>query len=173
MANEIIVLGGGCFWCTEAVVRLFDGIVSTTSGYAGGNVANPTSDLVYSGTTGHIEVVKIEYDPKKMPLDKLLDVFFTMHDPTSMDRQGADAGVEYRSVIFYTTDKQKEGAEKFIRTAQKDYPKKIVTEIRRLDKFYPAEEHHQNFYERNPRVPYCPIVIAPKIAKVKKKYGLA
>jgi peptide-methionine (S)-S-oxide reductase len=107
-----------------------------------------------------------------MPLEKLLDVFFTMHDPTSMDRQGADAGVEYRSVIFYTTEKQKEAAEKFIRLAQKDYPKKIVTEIRKLDKFYPAEDHHQRFYERYPQVPYCPIVIAPKIAKVKKKYGL-
>jgi peptide-methionine (S)-S-oxide reductase len=173
MANETIVFGGGCFWCTEAVFRLFDGVVSAMPGYAGGTTPNPTYEQVCDGYTGHAEVLKIEYDPQKMTLDKLFDVFFTMHDPTTLNRQGADVGEQYRSIILYTNDRQKEAAQKFIRKIQNDFEDPIVTEIKRLDKFYPAETYHQRYYERNEDKPYCSAVIGPKIAKVKKKYGLS
>jgi peptide-methionine (S)-S-oxide reductase len=173
MAIETIVFGGGCFWCTEAVFRLFDGVTETMPGYAGGTTANPTYDQVCDGYTGHAEVLKIDYDTDKIKLDKLLDVFFTMHDPTTLNRQGADSGTQYRSIILYKNDKQKEAAEKFIRGIQENYKDPIVTEIKRLEKFYPAEDYHQRYFEKNPKQGYCSVVIGPKIAKVKRKYGLA
>ena len=172
MANETIVFGGGCFWCTEAVFRLFEGVIKTMPGYAGGTTENPTYDQVCDGYTGHAEVLKIEYDPKLIKLDKLLDIFFTMHDPTTLNRQGADSGTQYRSIILYGNDRQKEAAEKFIRSIQKEFRDPIVTELKRLDKFYPAEGYHQRYYDKNPGNGYCSVVIGPKIAKVKKKYGL-
>lgn len=173
MPTETIVLGGGCFWCTEAVFRLFKGVMDACPGYAGGTMADPTYDQVCGGYTGHAEVLKVDYDPKAITLDTLLDVFFTMHDPTTLNRQGADFGTQYRSIILYTNDKQKEAAEKFIRNLQKDLSSPIVTEVKRLDTFYTAEEYHKRYYERNENKPYCSAVIGPKIAKVKKKYGLS
>jgi peptide-methionine (S)-S-oxide reductase len=167
------VFGGGCFWCTEAVFRLFKGIINAEPGYAGGTTQNPTYDQVCDGYTGHAEVLRIEYDPKAISIETLLDVFFTMHDPTSLNRQGADVGTQYRSIILYTLATQREAAEKSIRNVQKEFPRPIVTEIRRLDKFWPAEEYHKRYYERNEDKPYCSAVIGPKIQKVKKKYGLA
>lgn len=172
MAKETIVFGGGCFWCTEAVFNLFKGVENTVSGYAGGKIANPSYDQVCTGTTGHAEVLKIDYDPSVIPLETLLDIFFTMHDPTTLNRQGADSGTQYRSIILYQTSQQKEAAERFIKAVQKDFSKPIVTEVTKLDKFYPAEGYHQKYYERNEDKPYCSAVIGPKIAKVKKKYGL-
>ncbi len=172
MANDTIVLGGGCFWCTEAVFNLFKGVIRTMPGYAGGNIPNPTYDQVCTGRTGHAEVLQVEYDPNSMPLDTILDIFLTMHDPTSLNRQGADMGTQYRSIILCTTDQQARAVEAFVKGAQKDFSKPIVTEIRKLDKFYPAEEYHRRYYERNRLQPYCGLVIGPKVAKVKKKYGL-
>jgi methionine-S-sulfoxide reductase len=171
--TETIVFGGGCFWCTEAVFRLFDGVIDTMPGYAGGTTPNPTYDQVCDGYTGHAEVLKIDYDPKLIGIDKLLYVFFTMHDPTTLNRQGADVGTQYRSIILYGNDRQKEAAEKFIRSIQKEFRSPIVTELKRLDKFYPAEDYHRRYYDKNPGQGYCSVVIGPKIAKVKKKYGLA
>lgn len=171
MASETIVLGGGCFWCTEAVFELFKGVVKTAVGYSGGTKENPTYEEVCSGATGHIEVLKLDYDPKVMPLDLVFQVFFAMHDPTSMDRQGADFGEQYRSVIFYTTDAQKKAAEAFIKKAQSDYKKPIVTELRKLDKFYEAEDYHQKYFDNNPHAGYCSIVIGPKVAKIKREFS--
>lgn len=173
MANDTIIFGGGCFWCTEAVFRLFDGVVDTCPGYAGGKTKDPSYEQVCMGDTGHAEVLKVEYNPKKIPLDKLLDVFFTMHDPTQLNRQGADVGTQYRSIILYTSDKQKEAAQKFIRKIKKDFGNPIVTEVKKLDKFYQAEEYHKKYFENNPGKGYCSVVIGPKIQKVKEKYGLA
>ncbi len=173
MASESIVFGGGCFWCTEAVFRLFDGVTATMPGYAGGDTPDPTYGQVCDGYTGHAEVLKIDYDPKLIALDKLLDVFFTMHDPTTLNRQGADSGTQYRSIILYTNDRQKEAAQLFIKKIQQNYKDPIVTEVKRLGKFYEAEDYHQRYYEKNPGQGYCSVVIGPKIAKVKKKYGLA
>ena len=129
--TEIIVLGGGCFWCTEAVFEFFSGVVKTMPGYAGGSIKNPTYDQVCEGDTGHAEVLQIEYDPKLVSLDKLLDVFFTMHDPTSLNRQGADFGTQYRSIILYTSDSQKKAIDQFIGSAKKDFGKPIVTEVKK------------------------------------------
>jgi methionine-S-sulfoxide reductase len=170
--TEVIVLGGGCFWCTEAVFSMFDGVVKTTVGYAGGDTSNPDYEQVCSGDTGHAEVLKLEYNPKALPLEKILDAFFTMHDPTSLNRQGADAGTQYRSAIYYTTEGQKKAIEKFISEAQKGYTKPIVTEVKKLDRFYPAEEYHQKYFEKNPFAGYCQFVVKPKVDKVKKEFGL-
>lgn len=170
--NEIIVFGGGCFWCTEAVFKLFKGVVKTRPGYAGGNTKNPTYEQVCTGNTGHAEVLLVEYDPKILPLETLFDVFFTMHDPTSINRQDSDVGSQYRSMILYNTQEQKKKAEEFIRKIQKDFDRPIVTEIKKLDVFYPAEEYHKDYYAKNRFQPYCSLVIGPKIAKIKKKFGL-
>lgn len=171
MKSEVVDFGGGCFWCTEAVFELFKGVSKTAPGYAGGNVANPTYDDVCMGNTGHAEVLQIEYDPEIIPFDTLLEVFFTMHDPTTLNRQGADSGTQYRSIILYTTNEQKTAAEKFIANIQKEYTKPIVTEIKKLDKFYPAEQYHMKYYDKNPDAGYCSIVIGPKVYKVKKKFA--
>jgi peptide-methionine (S)-S-oxide reductase len=172
MANETIVFGGGCFWCTEAAFRLFGGIISAMPGYAGGSAKNPTYKEVCTGKTGHAEVLRIEYDPKQISLETLLDIFFEMHDPTSLNRQGSDAGTQYRSIILYSHPAQKAVIDKFIGKAQQNYDKPIVTELKRLDAFYPAEEYHQRYYERNKNQPYCSVVIGPKIAKLKKRFGI-
>lgn len=171
MANENIVLGGGCFWCTEAVFELFKGVVKTEPGYAGGSTSNPTYDEVCTDETGHAEVLSVEYNPSVISLDTLLEIFFTMHDPTSLNRQGNDAGTQYRSAIYYTSNGQKAAIDKFIKSAQQDYDKPIVTEVKKLDRFYPAEEYHKKYYDKNPYAGYCSFVISPKVAKVKKKFA--
>ena len=173
MANETIVFGGGCFWCTQAVFDMFDGVVRTTPGYAGGTTKNPTYDQVCSGATGHAEVIKVEYDPDIASLEKLLEIFFASHDPTSINQQGPDRGSQYRSIILYTDNGQKEAIEAYIGKIAGNYKKPIATEVEKLDNFYPSEDYHKDYYKNNPFQPYCMFVIRPKIAKMKKRYGLA
>ncbi|MDE1767942.1 MAG: peptide-methionine (S)-S-oxide reductase MsrA [Candidatus Micrarchaeota archaeon] len=170
MKSETVVFGGGCFWCTEAVFLMFPGVLKTTVGYAGGTVANPSYEDVCTGTTGHAEVMKLEYDPDRLALEKILDVFFSMHDPTSLNKQGADMGTQYRSAIYYTNDAQKDIIDRFIKNVGKEYSKPIVIEVKKLDKFYPAEEHHQRYFEKNPYGGYCSFVIKPKLEKVIKEF---
>lgn len=159
MKTEIAYFGGGCFWCTEAIFSRLKGVSLVTSGYAGGKMENPNYDAVSSGTTGHAEVVRVEFDPDIISYDTLLDVFWETHDPTSLNQQGADIGTQYRSIILTTNNKQLE-------TARKKMPKKAVTEIKKLDKFYDAESYHKNYYEHNHDQPYCQLVISPKIKKL-------
>lgn len=164
---ESIVLGGGCFWCTEAFFRRVKGVVAVTPGYAGGFVSNPTYREVCDGTTGHAEVVEVEFDPRKLSLEEVLEVFFASHDPTSLNRQGADVGTQYRSIILYTDDEQRKRVEAYISRIAGNYDRPIVTEVKRLEKFFPAEEYHHRYYERNPDQPYCRTVIAPKLSKLQ------
>lgn len=170
--REIATLGGGCFWCLEAVYQQLRGVESVVSGYAGGHVYNPSYREVCSGSTGHAEVIQITYDPQILAFSELLRVFFTIHDPTTLNRQGADVGSQYRSAIFYHDDTQKNVAEQVMREVSEaglwDTP--IVTEVAALDSFYRAEDYHQNYYNQNGRQPYCQMVIAPKVAKFRKKY---
>jgi peptide-methionine (S)-S-oxide reductase len=169
--HERIVLGGGCFWCTEAVLNTLEGVVNITPGYAGGFTIDPSYREVCDGNTGHAEVVEVIYDPGMISLQDILDVFFSTHDPTSLNRQGADVGTQYRSIILYTSEEQRERTEGFMQKTADGYDRPIVTELKRLEYFYPAEEHHRAYYERNPRQPYCRAVISPKLAKLKKKNG--
>ena len=169
--TEIITLGMGCFWCTESIFKRLKGVKKVSSGFSGGNMANPSSDDVYSGTTGHIEVAQIEFDPEEISLEKILYVFWRLHNPTSLDKQGADVGEQYRSVIFYHDSSQKESAEKSKLEAQKMFAEKIVTDIVPLKNFYPAEAYHQDFYNKNVNSPYCTYVIDPKIEKLKKIFN--
>lgn len=171
--KETIVFGGGCFWCTEAVFKMLEGVFSVTPGYAGGTTPDPTYEAVSSGRTGHAEVTKIEYDPEKIPFRTLLTVFFATHDPTTLNQQGADVGTQYRSAIFYTTEKQKEEAEKFIREVDESTKegKPVVTEVKPLDKFYEAESYHKDYFEKNPSATYCNLVISPKVEKVQKQFA--
>ena len=170
--HETATLGGGCFWCLEAVYKDLKGVERVVSGYAGGQALNPTYEQVCGGRTGHAEVVQITFDPAAVSYRDLLDVFFTIHDPTTPDQQGADIGPQYRSIILYHSPEQKADAERAIaEQAEKgvwDAP--IVTEVVPLATFYPGEEYHQDYYERNPRQRYCQIVIAPKVAKFRKQY---
>jgi peptide-methionine (S)-S-oxide reductase len=168
--NETIVLGGGCFWCIEAVFSMVKGVVDVTPGYAGGGAKNPTYEQVCSGKTGHAEVVKIEYEPKKTSLQTLLDIFFNIHDPTTLNRQGNDIGTQYRSIILYDSQDQKEKTENYIKKIQDNFDKPIVTEIKKLGHFYPAEPYHEKYFHKNPKNPYCKIVIAPKVEKAKMKF---
>ena len=170
--NDTIVLGGGCFWCVEAVYELLDGVEKVESGYAGGTVANPTYKQVCTGNTGHAEVVKVIYNPSKISLEKILEVFFTVHDPTTLNRQGADVGTQYRSVVFYTNENQKKTVEKTIvlLITKKAFDDPIVTEVKPLKNFYSAEGYHQDYYELNKTEPYCKMVILPKVDKVKKVF---
>lgn len=161
-------LGMGCFWCTEAVFQQLKGVTKVTSGYSGGDMDNPSYDDVSSGSSGHAEVTQIEFNPGEISYKDLLYVFFHIHNPTTMNRQGADVGTQYRSVIFYHDDEQKKVAEEALIEAQKDYDEKIVTEIVPFQSFYPAEKYHQNYYKNNQDFPYCQIVIDPKIQKLKK-----
>lgn len=166
-------LGSGCFWCTEAVFQRLNGVVKVESGYSGGNVPNPTYEAVCSGKTGHAEVCQITYDPDKISFEELLEVFWKTHDPTTLNRQGADVGTQYRSVIFYHNDEQKTSAEKIKQEldSEKIWDNPIVTEISAYKKFYKAEDYHQDYYNRNSYQPYCSFVITPKLEKFKKIFA--
>ena len=170
--TDSIVLGGGCFWCVEAVMLPLRGVTSVVSGYANGHVVNPTYREVCSGRTGHAEVVEVTFDPEVISLHDLLTVFFTTHDPTTLNRQGGDRGTQYRSGIYVTSEAQRAVAEavKAEITAQGIYPDPIVTEIEPLETFYPAEDYHQDYFARNPAQPYCQAVIAPKVSKLRALY---
>ena len=170
--TDSIVLGGGCFWCVEAVMLPLRGVTSVVSGYANGHVVNPTYREVCSGRTGHAEVVEVTFDPEVISLHDLLTVFFTTHDPTTLNRQGGDRGTQYRSGIYVTSEAQREVAEAVRAeiTAQGIYPDPIVTEIEPLETFYPAEDYHQDYFARNPAQPYCQAVIAPKVSKLRALY---
>ncbi len=172
-AIETIVFGGGCFWCTEAVFKMLKGVVSVLPGYAGGKLENPTYEQVSNGNTGHAESVQVEYDSKLVSLRSLLTVFFGSHDPTTRNRQGADVGTQYRSVIFYTTPLQKEEIEKFIKeiNTSNSLGKSLVTEVEQLRKFWLAENYHQDYFAQNKGNPYCEVVINPKLEKVVKEFS--
>ena len=168
---EVITLGAGCFWCIEAAYRQLDGVYSATSGYMGGTVANPTYKQICTGTTNHAEVVQIVYDPKKVSTEKVLAWFWELHDPTTLNRQGADEGTQYRSAIFYHSEAQKKIAEASKKAAAEHFPKPIVTEITEHSTFYPAEMYHQNYYEQNKsKNPYCRAVITPKLKKLNLEH---
>ncbi|MEO6787935.1 MAG: peptide-methionine (S)-S-oxide reductase MsrA [Chthoniobacteraceae bacterium] len=169
-ATEKIVLGGGCFWCIEAVLQRVEGVKKVISGYSGGHVPNPTYEQVCTKQTGHAEVAQVEFDPSVLKLGTLLDVFFAAHDPTTPNQQGADRGPQYRSVIFYANDEQKKAALAAKERAKKEWGATIVTEISPLKEFYPAEDYHQNYFNLNKdRNPYCSVVIAPKLHKLIEK----
>jgi peptide-methionine (S)-S-oxide reductase len=160
------ILGGGCFWCVEAVYERIDGITGAESGYAGGTVANPTYSQVTSGRTGHAEVVKVSFDPAIISYREVLDLFFKAHDPTTLNSQGADVGTQYRSIILYQDEEQRRIAEEAKSAAQNEWENPVVTEIKPLDIFYPAEEYHQDYYDNNPYAGYCTFVIQPKLRKL-------
>lgn len=167
--TESLVLGGGCFWCTDAAYKLLPGVKHITCGYAGGDTANPSYEDVCSETTGHAEVIKIDYDPAEISLAKLLDYFWAVHNPTTLNRQGADVGTSYRSIILYQNAAQKEAAEKSMAEAQTTFRDRIVTQIVPLKHFWPAEDYHQDYFEKNPERGYCQMVIAPKVRKLEHK----
>jgi peptide-methionine (S)-S-oxide reductase len=169
---QIATFGGGCFWCTEAIFKQVKGVEKVIPGYSGGHVPNPTYEQVCSGTTNHAEVVQITFDPQIISYQTLVEIFMATHDPTSLNRQGNDIGTQYRSVIFYHNEEQKKIAQKVIQTleAKKLYEKPIVTALEPFRAFYPAEEYHHNYFERNPNQPYCQFVIAPKVAKFREKF---
>ncbi|MBW7883400.1 MAG: peptide-methionine (S)-S-oxide reductase MsrA [Caldilineaceae bacterium] len=171
-AREVATLGGGCFWCLEAVYVELRGVEKVQSGYAGGHVANPTYRAVCSGTTGHAEVVQVTFDPETIGYREILKVFFAIHDPTTLNRQGADVGTQYRSVIFYHNEAQKQIAQEVIGelSAARLWPNPIVTELAPLNGFYVAEGYHQDYYANNANQPYCQVVIAPKVAKFRKEF---
>jgi peptide-methionine (S)-S-oxide reductase len=171
--REIATLGGGCFWCTEAVLTMLEGIHAVRPGYSGGHVDKPSYEQVCGKKTGHAEVVEVEFDPDVISYRDVLEVFFASHDPTTKDRQGNDVGPQYRSVIFTHSDEQKATAASVIQefTAEKAFDAPIVTEIKPFDKFWPAEPEHLDYYRRNPMQPYCAFVISPKVQKVRKKFA--
>lgn len=171
--TEKATLGGGCFWCVEAIYENVPGILSVTSGYAGGHKADPTYEEVCRGNTGHAEVVQIAYDPAKVSYEKIVDLFWDAHDPTTRDRQGPDTGPQYRSIILFSGADQERVARASLERAQKRFPSPIVTQIVPLEKFYPAESYHQNFAERNPSHPYIQSVLQPKLEKLKAKEAKA
>jgi peptide-methionine (S)-S-oxide reductase len=170
---QTIVLGGGCFWCTEAVYVKVRGITDVESGYSNGRPERPSYEDVCTGTTGHAEVVKLTYDPAQISLRQILEIFFVIHDPTTPDRQGNDVGTQYRSGIYYTTDEQRQVAQDMIRqiTEQQLFGRPIVTEVAPLANYWPAEEYHQDFFEKNPHQGYCLAVAAPKVAKFRKTFA--
>lgn len=177
---ESAVFGGGCFWCTEAVFKQLKGVKNVTSGYAGGSKENPTYEEVSSGSTGHAEVIKIDFDPAETSFNDLLTVFFATHDPTTLNRQGNDTGTQYRSLILYTSPEQEKEANSFIEELNQSGPpshkasegqsEKIVTEVKPLEKFYEAEAYHKDFYAKNPNQPYCQLIISPKLEKLKERF---
>jgi peptide-methionine (S)-S-oxide reductase len=170
--RESATLAGGCFWCLEAVYKELRGVRSVVSGYAGGDVPRPTYSQVCEGTTGHAEVVQVTFDPRQVSFRELLEVFFTIHDPTTLNRQGADVGSQYRSAVFYHSPAQRETAEQTIAelTAAHVWDAPIVTEVTPLTEFYAAEDYHQDYFEKNPFQPYCRAVVAPKVAKLRKHF---
>lgn len=167
--SHYATFGGGCFWCTEAVFELLPGVKSVESGYAGGRVPNPTYDQVCSGDTGHAEVIRIEFDPAVVSYERLVEVFFEAHDPTTLNRQGADEGTQYRSVIFFHDEAQRAAAEKGRAAAQAQFDDPIVTEISPLTNYHVAERYHQDYFRNNPNQGYCSFVIRPKVSKLQKK----
>lgn len=171
-SGELATLAGGCFWCLEAVYKELRGVERVVSGYAGGHTERPTYREVCEGTTGHAEVVQITFDPSAVSYKELLEVFFTIHDPTTLNRQGADVGTQYRSAIFYHSPEQRETAEQTIAEmeAARVWDSPIVTEVVPLDRFYPAEDYHQDYFEKNPSQPYCSAVVAPKVSKFRKLF---
>src|SRR3990167_8765768 len=171
MKTELATFGGGCFWCLDAAFQQLKGIKKVTSGFAGGHVPAPSYEAVCSGTTGHAEVVQLEYDPDVIAYGDLLDIFWTLHDPTTRNRQWNDVGTQYRSVIFYGNETQKHAAQKSIKSVQKLWQDKIVTELKPLIKFYPAESYHQNYYAQNSDQAYCQVVINPKLATLRRKFA--
>lgn len=170
---ELATFGGGCFWCTEAMFDQLEGVLSVESGYAGGMLQNPTYEQICTGNTGHAEVIRIAFDPKKIDYEFLLEVFFNTHDPTTLNRQGNDIGTQYRSAVFYHSDDQKQAALKIIKelTDQNVYKKPIVTEVTSISNYFKAEDYHQEYLENNPNNPYCEMVVSPKVEKFKKKYA--
>ena len=172
-SSQTIVLGGGCFWCTEAVYVKVRGITDVESGYSNGHVPQPTYEQVCTGTTGHNEVVKLTYDPAQISVRQILEIFFVIHDPTTLNRQGADSGTQYRSGIYYTTPEQKDVADDMIRQMSQDklFGKPLVTEVLPLSNYWPAEEYHQDFFEKNPYQGYCMAVAGPKVAKFRKTFA--
>lgn len=168
-----IVFGGGCFWCTEAVFQMLKGVSKVESGYAGGSLKNPSYERVSSGTTGHAEVIRVTYAPEEITYKDLLTVFFGSHDPTTPNRQGADVGEQYRSVIFYNDDKEKAVAEDLIKEINESLKDgtRVVTQLVPMGEFYPAEAYHQNYFNENKSAPYCQLVIEPKIEKVRKRFA--
>ncbi|WP_447637517.1 peptide-methionine (S)-S-oxide reductase MsrA [Flavobacterium microcysteis] len=170
---EIATFGGGCFWCTEAIFLELDGVKKVESGYTGGKTENPTYEEVSTGTTGHAEATQITFDPNKISFGELLEIFFATHDPTTLNRQGADIGTQYRSEIFYHNDEQKKLAEEYIKIldAENTFGKPVVTKVSPAGKFYVAENYHQNYYARNKEKSYCSYVITPKVEKVRKQFA--
>ncbi|WP_096663755.1 peptide-methionine (S)-S-oxide reductase MsrA [Polaromonas sp. AET17H-212] len=170
---QTITLGGGCFWCTEAVFVQVRGIVDVESGYSNGHVSQPSYEQVCTGTTGHNEVVKLVYDPAQISLRAILEIFFVIHDPTTLNRQGNDSGTQYRSGIYYSTPEQKQVAEDMVHelNAQKLFGKPVVTEVLPVANYWPAEEYHQDFFEKNPNQGYCMAVASPKVAKFRKTFS--
>lgn len=169
--QRVILLGGGCFWCVEAIYLQLKGVISAESGYAGGHIANPTYEQVCDKNTGHVEVVKVVYDPNQISLDDILEVFFEVHDPTTLNRQGNDVGPQYRSAIYYQNDAEKQTAEDARMKAQEYWDSPIVTEITPFSNFYKAEAYHQNYYFQNTNQPYCSYVITPKVKKFQKIFS--
>jgi peptide-methionine (S)-S-oxide reductase len=171
--NEVATLAGGCFWCLEAVFEQMRGVESVVSGYAGGHVANPDYEAVCTGRTGHAEVVQVTFDPSEVSYRDLLEVFFTIHDPTTLNRQGADVGTQYRSAVFTHSPEQEQTAREVIRDLEAEgvWDNPIVTQVQPLDRFYPAEAYHQSYYRRHPDQGYCQVVISPKLAKFRQKYA--
>lgn len=170
---ETATLAGGCFWCLEAVFRELRGVESVRPGYAGGHVPNPTYEQVCTGTTGHAEAVQIRFEPETIPYRELLEVFFAVHDPTTLNRQGPDVGTQYRSAIFYHTPEQERTARQVIAELEASgvWKDPIVTQVVPLEIFYPAEEYHQDYYRRNPEQAYCKLIVAPKVAKLRSLYS--
>jgi len=171
--TEIITLGGGCFWCLEAVYDELDGVLDVVSGYAGGHVPNPDYRSVCAEITGHAEVVQVTFDPQVITFKEILEVFFNIHDPTTLNRQGADVGTQYRSAIFYHSAEQQQIAAQTIAEFENEkiWSNKIVTEVTKLDVFYPAEDYHQEYFKKNPYQGYCMAVVGPKVSKFRKKYA--
>jgi peptide-methionine (S)-S-oxide reductase len=170
--KEVTILGGGCFWCLEAVFEQLKGVEQIESGYSGGAVDNPSYQQVCSGTTGHAEVIRLTFDPRVISFDEILEVFFTIHDPTTLNRQGGDVGTQYRSAVFYLDEGQKATAQRVIEEmeAARIWDKRFVTEVTAFEAFFPAEAYHQEYYRRNPGQSYCHVVIAPKVAKFRAKF---
>jgi peptide-methionine (S)-S-oxide reductase len=173
MSTETILLGGGCFWCLEPIYDALEGVHDVVSGYAGGQTVNPSYEQVCSGRTGHAEVVRVTFDPEKVSLREILEVFFVIHDPTTLNRQGNDVGTQYRSVVFYSNPTQKAVVFDVISSfeASKVWDDPIVTEVSEAPTFYPAEDYHQNYFERNPFQGYCRVIIAPKVMKFRQRYA--
>ncbi|WP_411966280.1 peptide-methionine (S)-S-oxide reductase MsrA [Haloferax sp. YSMS24] len=170
-ATQTATFGGGCFWCIEAAFKELDGIAAVTSGYAAGDVADPTYEQVCSGNTGHAEVVQVEFDPHVVAYEDLLDVFFAIHDPTQLNRQGPDVGTQYRSIVLYHDDDQRRLAEAYIEAVDESYDDDVVTELEPIGTFYEAEPYHQDYFEKNPNDAYCQFHASPKVEKVREKFA--